>query len=104
MTLTLKNSSDAPVQFYTGSAPHDFVVATVHGQEVWHWRCGKTFPAVLVERNLEPGEELVLVNEWEQMNNWGEPVPAGTYLIRGMLIFVPAGILATPPQELKVLK
>ena len=104
MTLTLRNSSDPPVQFDTGSAPHDFVVATVHGQEVWHWRCGKTFQAILRHIKLEPGEELVLVNEWEQMNNWGEPVPAGTYLIRGMLIFEPAGILATPPQELKVLK
>ena len=53
---------------------------------------------------MEPGEELVLVGEWEQMNNWGEPVPDGTYLIRGMLISEPAGILATPPHELKVLK
>ena len=104
MKLTLKNSSDAQVRFYTGSLPHDFVVATVHGQEVWHWRCGKIFPAVLVERNLGPGEELVLVGKWEQMNNWGEPVPPGTYLIRGMLILSPAGILATPPQELKVLR
>ena len=104
MKLTLKNSSDAPVQFYTGRPPHDFVVATVHDQEVWHWRCRKSFPAILVEINLEPGEELVLVGEWEQMDNWGEPVPAGTYLIRGMLIMEPAGILATPPQELEVLK
>ena len=104
MKLTLKNSSDAPVQFYTGADLHDFVVATVHGQEVWHWNCGKSFPAVLREVNMEPGEELVLVGEWEQMDNWGEPVPPGTYLIRGMLIFAPAGILATPPHELKVLK
>ena len=104
MKLTLKNRSDAPVQFYTGSSPHDFVVATVHGQEVWHWRCGKTFPAIMRQIKLEPGEELVLVGDWEQMNNWGEPVPTGTYLIRGMLIFEPAGILATPPQELEVLK
>ena len=104
LKLTLKNSSDAPVQFYTGSSPHDFVVATVHGQEVWHWRCGKTFPMIMRQINLEPGEELVLVGEWEQMDNWGEPVPAGTYLIRGMLIFQPAGILATPPQELNVLQ
>ncbi len=104
MKLTLKNSSDALVQFYTGRPPHDFVVATVHDQEVWHWRCGKSFPAILVEISLEPGEELVLVGEWEQMDNWGEPVPAGTYLIRGMLIMEPAGILATPPQELEVLK
>ena len=100
----LQNSSDAPVQSYTGSNPHDFVVATFNGQEVWHWWCGKAFPAVLVERNLEPGEELMLVGEWEQMNTWGEPVPPGTYLIRGMLILEPAGILATPPQELKVLQ
>ena len=104
MTLTLKNSSDAPVQFYTSSTPHDFVVATVYGQEVWHWRCGKTFQMINRQIKLEPGEELVLDGEWEQMDNWGEPVPAGTYLIRGMLIFQPAGILATPPQELEVLK
>ena len=104
MKLTLKNSSDQPVQFYTGRPPHDFVVATVSDQEVWHWRCGKDFPAVMEEINLEPGEELVLVGEWEQMTNWGEPVPAGTYLIRGMLVMEPAGMLATPSQELKVLK
>ena len=104
MKLTLKNNSDAPVQFYTGGSAHDFVVATVYGQEVWHWNCGKSFPAILRQINLEPGEELVLVGEWEQMNNWGEPVPAGTYLIRGMLVMEPAGILATPPQELEVLK
>ena len=104
LKLTLKNGSDAPVQFYTGSTPHDFVVATVNGQQFWHWWCGKVFPAVMVERNLEPGEELVLVGEWEQMNNWGEPVPAGTHLISGMLVFAPAGILATPPQELEVLR
>ena len=104
MKLTLKNNSDEPVQFYTGSLPHDFVVATVHGQEVWHWRCGKTFPANLVEVNLEPGEELVSVGEWEQMNNWGEPVPAGTYLIRGMLTLEPDGRFSTPPQKLEVLK
>ena len=102
--LTLKNSSDAPVHVYTGRPPHDFVVATVLGQEVWHWRCGKTFQAIMEEINLEPGEELVLVGEWEQMDNWGEPVPAGTYLIRGMLVMEPAGILATPPRELEVLE
>ena len=104
MTLTLRNISDEPVQFYTGSSPHDFVVSTVNDQEVWHWRCGKTFPAIMREIKLEPGEELVLAGEWEQMSNWGEPVPAGTYLIRGMLIMEPAGILVTPPQELEVLK
>ena len=104
MKLTLKNSSDQPVQFYTGATPHDFVVATVNDQEVWHWRCGKTFQMIMREINLEPGEELVLAGEWEQIDNWGEPVPAGTYLIRGMLIMEPAGILATAPQELEVLK
>ena len=103
MKLTIMNSSDQPVQFYTGSSPHDIVVSTVNDQEVWHWRCGKTFQMIMREINLEPGEELVLVGEWEQMSNWGEPVPAGTYLIRGMLMMEPAGILATPPQKLMVL-
>ncbi len=104
LKLTLTNSGNQPVQFYTGATPHDFVVATAYDQEVWHWRCGKTFPAIMREIKLEPGEELVLAGEWEQMDNWGEPVPTGTYLIRGMLIMEPAGILAPPPQELEVLK
>ena len=104
MKLTLKNSSDGPVQFYTGSPPHDFVISTPGDHEIWHWMCGQTSQANLVEINLEPGEELVLVGEWEQMNNWGEPVPAGTYLIRGMLTLEPDGRFSTPPQELEVLK
>ena len=104
MKLTLKNSSDGPVQFYTGSPPHDFVISTPGDHEIWHWMCGQHTQAKMRQINLEPGEELVLVGEWEQMNNWGEPVSAGTYLIRGVLVMEPAGILATPPQELEVLR
>ena len=104
MKLTLKNNSDAPVQFYTGGLPHDFVIFTPGDDEIWHWMCGKVTQAVLRQINLEPGEELVLVGEWEQVDNRGEPVPAGTYLIRGVLTLEPDGRFSTPPQKLEVLE
>ena len=53
---------------------------------------------------LEPGEELELVGDWEQVDNKAEPVPAGTYLIRGALEMDHPERLVTLPHELRVLK
>ena len=42
MKLTLRNVSDEPITFYTGGRPpHDFVVSTPEGEQVWHWMCAK---------------------------------------------------------------
>ena len=42
MKLKLRNTSDEPVQFFTGGRPpHDFVVTTANGEEVWNWQCAK---------------------------------------------------------------
>ena len=43
------------------------------------------------------------------MDNRGEPVPPGAYLVRGMLNFgprnvVPVGVVVTAAQEVEVLK
>ena len=32
-----------------------------------------------------PGDELEFVGEWELVDNRGEPVPPGTYVVRGVL-------------------
>lgn len=54
--------------------------------------------------SLQPGEEMEFVGEWEQVNNRGEPVPPGTYFIRGALNMEPPDRLLTPPRKLQVLR
>ena len=105
MKLTLRNISDEPAQFYMGGIPaHDFAVATADGENIWRWQCGQIILAAMVGETLEPGEELELVGEWEQVDNKAEPVPAGTYLIKGILKMEHPEKLVTPSHELKVLK
>ena len=102
--LTLRNISDEPAQFYMGGIPaHDFVVATADGENIWRWQCGQIILQPLVRKTLEPGEELELVGQWEQVDNKAEPVPAGTYLIKGILYMGPPEKLVTPSHELQVL-
>ena len=104
MTLKLRNGSYWPVWFDTGGIPpHDFVITNGSGEEVWNWKCGKFIAPPLDMESLKLGEELEFVGEWEQVNNRGEPVPAGTYFIRGVLNMDYPERLVTPPQKLEVL-
>ena len=105
MKLTLRNVSDEPISFYTGGRPpHDFVVSTPDGEQVWHWKCAKFILLPLDIKTLEPGEELEFTGEWEQVDNRGEPVPAGTYLVRGALDMDPPEKLVTEAHELEILR
>ena len=105
LKLTLRNTSDKPVRFFTGGRPpHDFVITTADGEEVWNWQCAKIILLPLDRKTLQPGEELEFTGEWEQVNNRGEPVPAGDYLIRGVLKMESPERLVTPPHKLRVRK
>ena len=77
MTLTLENTSDESVTFYTGVSPHNIVVTTPGGEQVWHWKCAKVFPAPLITETLDPGQTMEFTGEWEQVDNRGEPAPPG---------------------------
>ena len=110
MKLTLRNVSDGMVNLVLGGRPpYDFEVSTPDGEQVWHWKCGKITNLPLDSKTLEPGEELEFVGEWEQVDNRGEPVPPGAYLVRGMLNFgprnvVPVGVVVTAAEEVEALK
>ena len=53
MKLTLRNVSDKPVDFLTGGRPpHDFVVSTPDGEQVWHWKCAKIIQLPLDNQTL----------------------------------------------------
>ncbi len=103
MKLTLRNISDDSVSISLGGRPpHDFVVSTPDGEQVWHWKCAKITLLPLDSKTLEPGEELEFVGEWEQVDNRGEPVPPGTYLVRAVLNLDPPEELVTEARELEV--
>ena len=104
MKLTLRNISNEPVLVPMGGIPsHDFVISTIEGENIWRWQCGQVILDIMGGETLEPGEELEFAGGWEQVDNRGEPVPAGTYLIRGALMMDPPERLVTPPHQLEVL-
>ncbi len=105
LKLTLRNVSDEALDFLTGGRPpHDFVISTPEGEQVWHWKCGKVVEQPLDGHALEPGEEVEFTGEWEQVDNRGEPVPPGTYLVRGVLDMGPPERLVTDAHGLEILR
>ena len=105
MKLRLRNVSEEPIDLYLGGRPpHYFVVSTPDGEQVWHGKCAKFTLTVLEMKSFEPGEELEFTGEWEQVDNRGEPVPPGTYLVRGILNMDPPEKLVTEARELGILR
>ena len=105
MKQTLRNVSDEGVQVALGgSVAHDFIVTTPNCEYVWNWSYGMAeFPGISF-MTLEPGAVDEFPGEWEQVDNRGEPVPPGTYLVRGLLdvVFTDRNFV-TEALELKVL-
>ena len=102
LKLVLRNVSNETVRFYRGGRPsHDFVVSAPNGDEVWHWWCAKYRELPLGREVLGPGEALELYGEWEQVDNRGKPVPAGDYLVRGVLFMETPEQLVTSPHKLE---
>ena len=102
MKLTLRNVSDGPVTVSLGW--YDFVVSTPEDELVWHWQCAKVILAALDIETLEPGEEREFIGEWEQVDNRGEPVPPGSYLVRGVLNLESPEKLVTEVQKVEVVQ
>ena len=105
MKLRLRNVSEEPIDLYLGGRPpHYFVVSTPDGEQVWHGKCAKFTLTVLEMKSFEPGEELEFTGEWEQVDNRGEPVPPGTYLVRGILNMDPPEKRVTEAHALEILR
>ena len=86
MKLRLRNVSDESVSFSLGGRPpHDFRISTPDGRPVWNWKCGRVTLSVLDGETLAPGEELEFIGDWEQVDNLGDPVPPGAYVLSGIL-------------------
>ena len=102
MSLSLRNVSDEPVSLSLGGRPpYDFRVSTPDGDPVWNWKCGRITLSVLDSDTLAPGEELEFIGEWEQVDNLGDPVPPGTYIVSGILeLEHPEKLVASRPLSI----
>jgi len=104
LKLVLRNMSDGPLSFYRGGRPsHNFVIFKPDGTEVWHWLCGKPRQLPLDRETLQPGESVKLSGEWGQVDNQGNAVPAGEYILRGVLFMEPPEKLVTSVRKVEVL-
>ena len=72
---------------------------------VWHWHVCQGHPRSIGDiETLEPGEELEFIGEWEQVDNRGELVPPGSYLVRGVLNLESPEKLVTEVQKVEVVQ
>lgn len=100
LKLKVKNTGECIFKLFLDGRPaHDFVVTKLDGTEVWRWLHGHPIRPAIVEKTLQPGEELEFAAGWDQRDNDGNPIPAGTYFVQGVLAVLPSG--QAPPQQLK---
>jgi hypothetical protein len=92
VTGTLTNDGAEPVSVGVGeSLALDVVVTRPDGAEVWRRSRHAALPAG-AERTLRPGEVLATGLAWDQRDDEGKRVPAGTYHVRGYLDAAPRSL------------
>ena len=103
MTFRVQNTSEEPVGLTIGGQPpFDFIVTEPDGAEVWHSLCGQIVLASLGRATLDIGEELEFTAVWEQVDNAGNPVPSGDYLVRGTLNMESPDALETEARTVSI--
>jgi hypothetical protein len=101
--LKIKNDSKRTIdQPLGGRPPHDFAVTRTDGTEVWRWSKEQIVEDVLELKTLRPGEGLAFEVDWNQRDDKGQPLPPGTYLVRGLLNTDPPAQLETRPKPLVI--
>lgn len=85
LRLTNIASETVTVHLLGREIAFDVEVRDASGDLVWRRLEGEIIPQILQVRILAPGETLTLRDVWTQRTNQGRPVPAGTYLLQGVL-------------------
>jgi hypothetical protein len=85
LELTITNMSGSPQTLtFTSSQSFDFLVGRDSGI-VWDWAHGKAFLAVITEIKFQPLEVKKIQGVWDQKDNKGAQVPAGSYQAQGFM-------------------
>jgi hypothetical protein len=102
LKLKVKNTGQKALDLYLSGRPaYDFVVMGADGTEIWEWLHGQPVQLILEIKKLHPGQELEFRAEWNQHDNTGRPVAAGTYLLKGILN-LELQKLETEPRTLEI--
>jgi hypothetical protein len=89
LILRVKNISNKVIKLereYLKGYPlsHSFRVTTLDGNEIWYWEQPESnLQFRLYGKDLLPGETDLITGDWQQVDNAGNPVPPGNYLIEG---------------------
>jgi hypothetical protein len=99
----VQNTSSRTEELTFGGRPaYDFVVTRPDGLEVWRWSHGQGIQAILEHKTLQPGEVVEFAAEWGQRDNEGQPVPAQTYWVRGIVHLESPEQLESAPRPLRI--
>jgi hypothetical protein len=92
-------NTPAIVQFPSTRMSDFLVVRENTSSIVWMWSNDRAFEQVLTELDFAAGETKTFTVSWDQTDNEGLPVAAGTYEARGVLVYedFDAHPLATDP-------
>jgi len=83
--LTVRNSGNQLVTLpFTSAKQFDFEVLKA-GKLVARWSNRRVFAQALSSATIGPGQSLTYTGRWDLRNLVGQPVPAGDYLVRGLL-------------------
>lgn len=101
ITLRVRNEGGAPAALELTGRPiaFDLTVTRSDGTEVWRRLRGEIVSMVLQVAILQPNEALEFAHTWDQRDDAGRPVRAGSYLVRGELPG-PDGTRASEPRRL----
>jgi hypothetical protein len=80
----------------------DIVVSDENDEVVWRRLEDELIPAILRIETLDPGEVLEVEERWDQRSNSSDPVPPGSYRVRGLFL-TEGDPLITPEHSLRII-
>lgn len=104
ITLHIENKNAEPLELYLrGREPtYDLIVTARDGDVVWRRLEKEVVPAILRLELLEPGQILYFRDSWNQRDNAGEPVPPGSYTVRGTVLTDGSSTLESPAVPIRI--
>lgn len=100
--LTVRNTGNQLVTLpFTSAKQFDFEVLR-SGKLVARWSNGRVFAQALSSATIGPGQSLTFTGRWDLRNLVGQPVPAGEYVVRGLLTPSLQGVKLSDEATLRV--
>ena len=105
IVIVAENVGRQPLELYLRgrTIAFDITAARQDGTVVWRRLEGAVTQMILQLRVLQSGERLELVDEWNQLDNAGQPVNPGSYDLTGMLLTEDPEPLRTRPLTIRIL-